>query len=175
MSATMKSFFRQSFCFAELVLRPMSHICGNWDLLWDFENDCYKTEVDCFAGLVNALIEELETTRPPPKYHDSEDRLAEYVVKTFKWPIRKVGNRWIGADYDSILEYGGHDDIDQKELVLAAAGRIQAARKRKQLHFDDMEESHLRMLAAVIIVILYHRAHLVEDESSVTDSDNPAE
>ena len=171
----MKSFFRRSICFDELALRPLSHICGNWELLWDFENDRRKVEEDSFAGLVNALIDELESTCPPPAYHDSEDRLAEIVLKELKWPIRKVGQRWIGADYASILAQGGFEDIDQKELVLAASGRIQAARARNQLHFDDMEDSHRRMLAAVITVILYHRANLDEDESAATDPDIAAE
>jgi hypothetical protein len=164
----MKSFFRRSLCFDEYVLRPLSHIRGNWDLLWDFENDCRKVEENSFAGLVNALVDELENTCPPLAYHDTEDRLAEIVLRELKWPIRKVGRRWVGAEYASILEQGGFGDIDQKELVLAAAGRIRAARERNQMHFDEMEESHLRMLAAVITVILYHRANLDDDDESFT-------
>ena len=41
--------------------------------------------------------------------------------------------------------------------MLAAAGRIRAAVIRGQTHFDQMEESHRRMLAALLLVILYHR------------------
>ena len=94
---------------------------------------------------------------PPARYHDNENRLAEYVRKNLKWPIRKEGKRWVGADYSSIIEQGGFDDFDQQDLVLAAAGRIRAAIDHGQQHFDDMEESHRRILGAVISIILYHR------------------
>ena len=95
---------------------------------------------------------------PSRKYHDNEDRLAEYLQHNSSWNIRKVNERWIGAAYENILEQGGFGDIDQEQLILAAAGRIRAAIERGQTHFDDMEESHRYMLAIVIIVILYHRS-----------------
>lgn len=75
---------------------------------------------------------------------------------------RAVGG--VGADYDSILEQGGFHDIDEANLVAAAAGRVRAALERGQMHWDDMEDSHRRMLAAVLSVILYHRAPLDASE-----------
>ena len=103
---------------------------------------------------------------PPQRYHDHEDRLGEFVKDRLKWPVRKVGNRWVrddygilrGDDYIALLEQGGFDDEAEAQLVLAAAGRIKAALDQGQNHFDAMEESHQRMLAGVLSVILYHRS-----------------
>ena len=155
----MKSFFADSGadCLDREVLRPLSHIHANWELTWDDAAQRYREEEDSYARELNKLIEELDNAAPPAKYHDNEDRLAEYVRKHLNWNIQKVGNRWIGEDYAAILEQGGFHDIDEKELVMAAAGRIHAAIAFGQSHYDDMEESHRRMLAAVISVILYHR------------------
>jgi hypothetical protein len=141
------------------VLRPLSHITLNWELTWNHTTKCYEPEDDSFASLLNKTIDELAETEPPARYHDNEDRLAHYLIETLGWPIRKERGRWIGADYDSILEQGGFEDIDQSELLQAAAGRIHAALDRAQRHFDDMEESHQRMLATVLTVILYHRGN----------------
>jgi hypothetical protein len=107
------------------------------------------------------MIVDLSGARPPARYHDNEDRLAEYARDKLKWPIRKERGRWVGHDYDFILEQSGFDDIDQTELLHAAAGRIRAALDRGQMHFDDMEESHRRMLGAILTIILYHRGNEV--------------
>jgi hypothetical protein len=107
---------------------------------------------------LNQLVEELNMSDPPLKYHENEDRLAEYVQETLNWPIRKEGSRWIGACYFSILEQGGFHDVNEIELVLACAGRIRAARRHNCYHFDDMDKLHQTMLSTVISVILYHRS-----------------
>lgn len=153
----MGNFFANSDYLDYMVLRPLSHIRANWELTWKGYEEKYFVEDNSYAKALNKLIDELENCNPPKQYHDNEDRLAEFVREHLKWPIKKVGNRWIGADYNSILEHGGSHDIDEANLVLAAAGRIQAAKKRGQNHFDDMEESHRRMLGAVLSIILYHR------------------
>ncbi len=142
-----------------LVTRPLSHIAGNWELTWDHGSGQYEPEEDSFASLVNQMIDDITVTMPPTRYHDNEDRLAEHVVTHLKWPLHKVGNRWEGANYESILEQGSFKDIDQADLLTAAAGRVHAALDRDQEHFDDMEESHRRMLAGVLAIILYHRGN----------------
>ena len=166
-----RSFFAWSDLLDHGVLRPLSHIHGNWELTWDHESRRYEHEHDSFAEKLNLLIKTLADTQPPSRYYDSEDRLAQYVVEKLKWKIRKQGNRWIGADYESILEQGGFDDIDQAELTLAAAGRIHAALARGQMRFDQMEESHARMLGAVLTIILYHRADDPPHPGSEEESD----
>jgi hypothetical protein len=152
-----KKFFWQSESLDYLALRPLSHIKGNWELTWDSEEGKYEPEKDSYAEMLNQLIEELGQVNPPKKYHDNEDCLAEYVITNLHWKIKKLDSRWVGEDYTNILTQGGFDDIDEKNLVLAAAGIIKAAMDRKQYHFNDMEESHQKMLAAVIAVIIYHR------------------
>ena len=151
----MKQFFAQSETLDYFVLRPLSHIRANWDLYW--EGDAYCEEDDSFAGLLNQFIDEIANARPPARYHDNEDTLAEFARDHMKWPIRKVGSRWEGLDYHTILQDGGLGDIGQQDLVMAAAGRVRAAMKRGQLSFDDMEESHRDMLGTVMAIILYHR------------------
>ncbi|MGJ5817014.1 hypothetical protein [Paludibaculum fermentans] len=152
-----RDFFRNSDLLDYMVLRPLAHIRSGWELVWEPESNAYEEEEDSFAGLLNGLISQLATVQSPPRYHDSEDRLAEYVQRNLNWGIRKEGRRWVGADYDVILQQGSFGDADQSELLLASAGRIQAAITKGQLHFDDMEESHQRMLGAVLSIILWQR------------------
>ena len=154
----MKQFFYNSELLDYLVLRPLSHIKGNWDLTYDKEQEEYIEEEDSFAQLLNQLILELENSTPPLSYHENEDCLAEYVKESLNWDIQKIGNLWKGEDYKSILEQGGFNDIDEKNLMLASAGRIQASINFNQLNFDDMETGHQNMLAAVLAIILYHRS-----------------
>jgi hypothetical protein len=150
-------FFRNSDLLDRLSLRQLSHIKGNWELTWDDINGEYMPEDNSYAAQVNQLLWQLSSVHPPNKYHDNEDRLGDYVQEHLKWKIEKIGNRWVGEDYAAILEQGGFKDVDQDNLLLAAAGRIKAARDRKQLHFDEMEQSHQKMLADVLAIILYLR------------------
>ena len=152
-----RKFFAWSEDLDYLVLRPLSHITTNWELTWDHDALEYVPEDDSFAMLMNGLIKDLSASPLPNQHHKTEDSLAEYVIKHLKWPIRKENGRWVGADYTSILEQGGFHDIDQKQLVLAAAGRVRATIKLGQLHFDNIEDSHQRMLATVLTIVLYHR------------------
>jgi len=157
MNTTVKIFFANSDILDYMVLRRLSHVNISWELTWDPVEQEYKREEGTFSGLLIDLINELATTKYPPKYHDNEDALAEYVRESLKWQIQKIGSRWVGATYGSILEQGGFKDIDEKNLVQAAAGRIQAAINRGQTHFDDMEKFHRQILADVLAIILYHR------------------
>jgi hypothetical protein len=159
-----RAFFAWSETLDYLVTRPLSHIAGNWELTWDHASNEYEPEEGSFAALVNRMIDEIAVTTPPARYHDNEDRLAEYVIASMNWPIHKVGNRWIGEDYESILEAGAFNDVDQVELLNAATGRVHAALSRSQTHFDEMEESHRRMLACVMVITLYHRGNDIGDQ-----------
>lgn len=150
-------FFSWSDLLDHMVNRELSHIRGNWEMSWDHVESQYEPEEDSYAAILNSLFKKMSELDPPRKYHDNEDRLAEYLQRNTQWNIHKVNSRWVGAPYEIILEQGGFSDIDQMQLMLAAAGRVRAAIDRGQLHFDDMEESHRYMLAIVIIIILYHR------------------
>lgn len=157
MDERVKSFFDWSEIFDHMVTRRLSHIKGAWELTWDCGTKSYKEEDGSFAKIINELVIELSELDPPLKYHDNEDRLVEYCKESLGLEIEKVGNRWVGNDYGFVLEQGGFKDFNQKNLSLAACGRVKAAIERGQLHFDDMEEFHRRMLADVIVIIFYHR------------------
>jgi len=151
------NFFYKSTFLDMYVLKPLWHIRGNWDLSWDDKSKTYIVEEDSFAKEMNDLILELEATRPPKNYHENEDKLAEYISKKFNGRIKKLNNRWTGADYKVILEQGGFGDVDEKNLVSAAAGRIHATIKFGQNNFDEMEDGHMIILANILSIILYHR------------------
>lgn len=153
----MNKFFDNSEFLDYMALRPLSHIRPNWELTWDFDNCKYKDEENSFANKLNLLIDELKVIESPKKYHDNEDFLAEYVKENLKWPITKIGNKWVGEEYVLLLEQGGFGDFNEANLIKAASGRIHAAIKFGQNHFDKMEESHRKILASVISIILYHR------------------
>lgn len=161
MNSDIKGFFDNSGLLDYLVLRPLSHIRENWELMQDNVNEEYEREDDSFASNLNELILELSKTTSPAKYHVNEDKLAEYVKKHLNWSINKVSNRWKGEDYEMILEQGGFHDINETELVQAATGRIQTALDLGQLHFDEMEDSHRKILAGVLCIILYHRQQII--------------
>lgn len=157
MDERIKEFFGWSDLFDYMVTRQLSHIKANWELTWDHAEKKYEHEENSYAEIINKLVLEISNLDPPAKYHDNEDRLAEYCKESLNWDIKKIGGRWVGSDYASILEQGGFKDNDEYNLCLAACGRVKAALDRGQIHFDDMEEVHRKMLADVIAIILYHR------------------
>jgi hypothetical protein len=157
----MRSFFRKSYYLDTDVLRPLSHIAGNWELTWDSDSEKYREEEESYSALLNALVIELSAVASPKCYHENEDRLAEYVRDKLNWPIFKRGKWWIGGDYISIIQQGGFGDRNEMQMILAASGRVKAAQDRGQLHYDDMEESHRKILSIVLAAILYHRTHLL--------------
>ncbi|OCH16908.1 hypothetical protein [Aliivibrio logei] len=152
----MINFFEQSDSLDYEVLRPMRHIRGNWELRQGDES-LFAIEEDSFAEDLNNLIDELEVAEIPERYHDNEDLLAEYVKNKFNSEIVKVGNRWEGQSYQIILQDAGFFDIDERNLVQSAKGRIMAAIKFGQTSYDDMELGHRKMLAVILTLILYHR------------------
>jgi len=161
MDKEVKNFFANSELLDYMVLRPLSHINGDWELTWDSNTEEYLRETDTFAGLLIDLIKELSTTSLiDSKYHLNEDKLAEYVRKTLNWDIEKDGNKWIGSDYISILQQGGFMDVEERCLVQSAIGRIKEAIRRNQLKFDDMEKDHRLILSAILTSILYFRIDL---------------
>ena len=109
------------------------------------------------AEEVNRLLDEISEVQPPKEYHANEDVLAEYVKSHLNWNIYKKGNRWESSDYEAIINQGSFGDEDQKNLILAAAGRIEAAIEHGQTNFDDMEYGHQKILAMVMASILYQR------------------
>ena len=154
----MMSFFEKSEWLDYYITKPLSHIRRNWELTWDDENNCYAPEDDSYAEELNKLIEEIGKTTIPESYHNNEDFLAEHVKSHLGWNIDKNNGRWENADYTSILEQGSFSLNGVDNLLQAIAGRIETARQYEQLHFDEMEEGHMRILALAMSVILYQRS-----------------
>ena len=152
-----RAFFARSSWLDQIVLRPLSHITLNWECRWDTENGRYMPESDSFADDLNKVIELVASCPRPFKYHDHEDLVVENLIREKKWPLQKKRGRWVGADYHFILEQGGFADLTQQNLIAAAAGRVHAALDYGQSHFDEMEDGHLYMLAALLSIIIYHR------------------
>jgi hypothetical protein len=155
-----REFFAWSDSLDRAVLRPLSNIKLNWELMWDHDEKRYQPEEGSFAGDLNALIDCISAAPRPDRYHDNEDVVANYLASQPGSTLRKEGGRWKGDDYFSILERGGFRDIDQRQLRLAAVGRVCAAIEHGQRHFDEMEEGHREMLAIIMTIILYHSAEL---------------
>lgn len=166
-----KAFFAWSDHLDYDVLRPLSHITSNWEASWNFEDERYEPEHNSFAADLNAVIDQIADTPRPDRYHDHEDTLAEAVIRSLNWPIQKKGNRWIGADYESILEQGAFDDLNQRDLAASAAGRVHAALDRDQVHYDAMDQAHAHMLSAVLTVMIYHRYS--DGSALIEDGDDP--
>ncbi|MCI5167518.1 MAG: hypothetical protein D3903_15865 [Candidatus Electrothrix sp. GM3_4] len=156
MSALVVNFFANSEDILDYVLKPLEHIRGNWDVIWDRDNDKYQEEEDSFGAELNALIHEIAQAKAPTNYHVHEDKVA--VFQTRHWDsISKKGRFWVGGEYREILEQGSFDDHEQQALVLSVAGRVKAALDREQYHIDEMEKKHKRMLCAILSIILYQR------------------
>jgi hypothetical protein len=159
-------FFAASDVLAYEVLKPLSHMRGNWDPYVDSMTEMYEDEENSFAWLFNQLIHQISQASPPAKYHDSEDRLAEHVQQSLNWGIKKFGNGWLSQsggrltpnDYLATLEQGGFKIEGVNDLLDAAAGRISAAIQHGHRHFDEMERGHQIILAGVLAAILYHWA-----------------
>ncbi|MDX8481845.1 hypothetical protein RFN28_25770 [Mesorhizobium sp. VK24D] len=154
-SNIIRAFFARSDYLDRMTLRPLSHITLSWEVQWDLESEKYEPEYDSFADDLNVVIEQLANCARPASYHSHEDQLAENTLRLLKWPIQKKKGRWIGADYAAILEQGAFGEMST--LISAACGRVHAAIDHGQAHFDEMEDGHLVMLAALITIIIYHR------------------
>ena len=151
------AFFAQSDFLDRFVLRPLAHIAGNWEATWGGVDVGYLPEENSFAADLNAVIHLIADHPRPARYHDHEDRLAELVLNELKWPIQKKAGRWIGHDYEMILENGALHAFSSRELIAAACGRVHAALDFGQDHFDVMEERHQQILAAILTIIIYCR------------------
>lgn len=154
---TVRAFFARSDALDYLCLRPLDHIAPSWEVVWDLDGLRCVPEEDSFAADLNLAIDEIAGAVRPPRYHDDEDALIEAYLGASKWPQQKKGNRWIVADYASLLEQSASADLHEARLVSAATGRVHAALDLGQMHFDSMEEGHRRILAQVVTIILYKR------------------
>jgi hypothetical protein len=159
-------YFAQSEMLDYTVLRPLDHVFGNWELIWDSAEYKYRPEEDSFADHINILIQEIASSIPPDNYHYYENKLAEMydAVKRGELKLDNSGKIWINASTGCRVskEWVGHM-IEQSrsgsdslpDLVLAASGRVAASMKHGISHFDELDHGHMEMLAIVMMVILF--------------------
>lgn len=154
MNLEVKVFFDRSDYLDQMVLRPLSHLDMEWELMHG--PDGYVVEEGNLSAHLIDLIYVLANTEPPKKYHDNEDRLAEYLVSKGS-KIQKVRGRWIGDDYVFVLQQASlAHQLNHEELIFAAAGRVMAAIKHEQTGFDEMEEGHQKMLSAILTILVFN-------------------
>lgn len=153
----MRDFFENSDFLDIMVLKPLSHIRPDWELSWYGSIDEYKPSVDSFAYELQQLIYEIEACVAPDDYHLHEDIVIKSTPQEFNEEVYKQGRLWIGQSYQILLQNGGLFDDDAKNLVMATAGRIAVAKRHGQLHFDQMDFSHQKILAIIMALVLYHR------------------
>ncbi|TYP94868.1 hypothetical protein LX73_0158 [Fodinibius salinus] len=159
------AFFGESTYLDLLALKPLSHIHPHWELTWDSKNSQYIPEENSFTEELNELLAHLNRINPPDNYHEYEDRVIKKVQKQSNERLFKLKGEWvefvkneiIETEYDYLLEQGHLKQYNDFDLLKAATGRIKAAIKREQNHFDDMEHSHQLVLAAILSIILYVR------------------
>lgn len=162
MENEIRDFFYNSEQLDYMVLRPLSHLNGDWELLWDEQNERYEQDGNTFANLLNELIEEIAKTTPPKNYHHYEDSLIELAKKKLNWNIQKDAGRWTVKDYRAPLVEGAYFDFKQEKLIQAASGRIQAAIARGQTEYDTMDNGHQFILSVVMSIIVFQRATSTE-------------
>ena len=82
-------FIDCSDIFDHMVLRPLSHIRGNWELQWNYEKLEFLEEEDSFAKDLNQLLRDITDCELPCnyRYHASEDIIARLVKKHLHWNI----------------------------------------------------------------------------------------
>ncbi len=74
----MIEFFERSEYLDYEVLRPLSHIRGNWELSSGNGDFHFEKEEASFSKELSELIDEIDQTEIPARYHDNEDLLGEY-------------------------------------------------------------------------------------------------
>ncbi|MEO9168505.1 MAG: hypothetical protein ABI230_08890 [Aestuariivirga sp.] len=158
-------FFSSSDLLDHDALRPLSHIKFSWELT-SGDSDIYRPEDDSFAVDLNMLISQIAGASPPANYHyyeNSAARLYAYLnsdryalIKGF-WCDAPSGIRLSSEEVCGMLEQATAGQDDVPSLVLAAAGRVNAALRFGQTHYDEMEVGHRLMLAGLITIILFRR------------------
>jgi len=149
-------FFADSHWIEFYVTRPLQHIAGAYEIDWDEELRQYvPVDVPLETTLVsqlNDVLETVEALEPKQGYHDFEDKILSSM--TARYPLFKIGKLWLGEDYATMLEYGGWQQ--QHGILLAAAGRVRAAKKRGQHHFDEMHEAHRDVLGELLAIAVFY-------------------
>ncbi len=162
-----RSFFAGSDYLDHAVLRPISHVAPNWELIRDPISDLYEEEDDSLAAHLNVLIEEVSLSSPPRDYHSYENRLAIHYEGVTTGRFYLHGKLWRDRQTGELVEkdFVGHmieqatcGHYDVPDLVLAASGRVAAALYFGVEHFDKLDHGHMEMLSVIMTDILFRRS-----------------
>jgi hypothetical protein len=160
-------FFLHSDLLDHAVLRPISHVMPNWELIQCQDSEYYEEEADSFAAHLNVLIQEISRSSPPRDYHAYENRLAinysevtsgRFYLDGKLWRDRKTGNLVQKDFVGHMIEQATCGHYDVPDLVLAASGRIAASLRFGVDHFDKLDHGHMEMLSVIMTDILFRRS-----------------
>jgi len=156
-------FIGWAICFDEEVTKPLEHIAHNYELTWDHEAQRFEEEELSFAPILNSLIDELAKTSSYADYHQFVD--DELLASSFAneviylegklWRETKTQEPLNPEDIGHYLEQhtmGGYLPVN---LTKSVSSRIRAAQKAGVENWDDLDDGHRKMLAELIVVILY--------------------
>jgi len=163
------AFFANSDWLDRAVLRPISHVAGNWELTWNTHADRYEPESDSLADHLNVLIHDMAASKPPADYHHYENKLAISYddVKSGRFKLNRSRKLWIDTATNlpvskdmvgHMIEQATCGHYDVPDLVLSAAGRVATSLRFGVSHFDDLDDGHLEMLSVIMTDILFRRS-----------------
>lgn len=144
------------------VTRPLSHIAPHWELIWQDKERRYLDEEYSLGSHFNDLIEDISVSPKPKNYHRYMDNHLIYrsdiVLKNKIWCDVSTDDK---IDVEMMGHYISQEaigDLEAKNLILAAAGRIEVSRKLGFENYDELDDNHMGMLAQILTSILYCRS-----------------
>ena len=144
------------------IKRNRKRICDFIGFTLSFDDDVTRM-LSHIAPFINILIDELARTPSYSNYHqfmDEELAASQFANKE----IFLKNKRWRAMDTKLPIE---HEDIGHylaqhtlstfslNNLTRTVSSRIRAAQKNKVLNWDDLDRGHRKILAEIIMVILY--------------------
>lgn len=162
--STVYSFFYRSDYLDYVVLRPLSHVAPNWELVIGGDY-LFEEEDGSLAAHLNVLVEEISLIVPSIDYHSYENNilynysnfLNKYQLKGKIWHDKSTGLPLDKSEIGYMIEQGSSGQVDVPDLVMAAAGRIATSMYYGVDHFDKLDSGHMAMLGIIITIILFRR------------------
>lgn len=157
------NFIGWTICFDLEVTKPLEHIAHNYELTWDHDAQKFEEEELSFAPVLNLLIDELAKTPSYDHYHKFVDdelmasRFANEVIylEDKRWRESKTREPLKPEDIGHYLEQHTIGGYIPRNLTKSVSSRIRAAQKAGVNNWDDLDDGHRKMLAELIVVILY--------------------
>ena len=157
------TFIGWTICFDLEVTKPLSHIAPYYELTWDMEAQKFEEEELSFAPVLNSLIDKLAKTSSHTDYHQFVDdellasRFANEVIylEGKRWKNNRTKEPLKPEDIGHYLEQHALGGCSLVNLKKSVSSRIRAAQKAGIKNWDELDDGHRKMLAELIVVILY--------------------